>query len=484
MAISVSATEYHVLDLEKRMPFHFGTVEVTEDPQAFLRIEASIDGTSQTGIAMGGLVAPWFYKDPEMSLEAGFRNMIETFRSATEIARHLDPAPTPFAFWESLYESQRDWAGGTDHPPLLWSYGVSMVEQALIDAVCRHHGTTLSAAVRNNELGIDLGSIHGELADYETQELLPETPRRTTAVRHTVGLDDPLTTADVAEGDRLDDGLPQTLSEYVREDGVRHFKIKLAADRERDAARLARIHDVLGDLGVDDYVCTADANETYESAAAFKQQWEALASEPDVSPLIDRLAYIEQPLARDDAFTSETKDVFTDWDDGPPIIIDESDGRLDSARTALEYGYDGTSHKNCKGVFKGIANACLIERRNRLNPEREYVLSAEDLTTIGPIELLQDLAVVATIGAGHVERNGHHYFRGLSAFPEEMQDRLLDAHGDLYRRHEEGFATLSIEEGAVDLNSVVEAPFGVGPAFDASRFTPVETWMDDGLAGE
>ena len=33
---------------------------------------------------------------------------------------------------------------------------------------------------------------------------------------------------------------------------------------------------------------------------------------------------------------------------------------LDSLPTALALGYVGTSHKNCKGIVKGIANACLL----------------------------------------------------------------------------------------------------------------------------
>ncbi|MFC6725513.1 hypothetical protein ACFQE1_14285, partial [Halobium palmae] len=221
-----------------------------------------------------------------------------------------------------------------------------------------------------------------------------------------------------------------------------------------------------------------DANEGYDSAAAFRRQWSSLASDPALSELFDRLEYVEQPLARDDAFTEETKRAFEAWDGAPPIIVDESDGRLDSAGTALAHGYSGTSHKNCKGVFKGVVNACLVERRNRTDADGRYVLSAEDLTTVGPIELLQDLAVAATVGAPHVERNGHHYFRGLDAFPPAVRETVLEAHGDLYRRHEEGFPTLDIGDGEIDLSSVVEAPFGVGPRFDTDRFTPLDEWLD------
>ncbi|WP_247004284.1 hypothetical protein [Halosolutus gelatinilyticus] len=477
MAIEISATSFHVVDLETRFPFHFGNVAVTKIPKVLLRVKAEVDEKSQDGIAMGGLIPGWFYKDPEMDLDAGYRSMIDAFRSAADIARTLSPRPTAFAFWRSLYEEQHEWAAGTDCPALLWSYGVSLVEQALIDAVCRAKNTTFANAVRENAFGIDLGSVYDELASADPAGLLPDEPRRSTAIRHTVGLDDPLTAADIGD-DRPDDGLPLTLGEHVRETGVNHFKIKLSADLERDATRLARIGDVLADAGVEEYRCTVDANEGYDSAGEFRRHWEALASEPALAAVFDSLAYVEQPLPRDEAFTAETRDVLTSWADAPPIVIDESDDRIASAGAALSYGYAGTSHKNCKGVFKGIANACLVAHRNRTSEDRRFVVSAEDLTTVGPVELLQDLSVTATIGVDHVERNGHHYFAGLRAFSNGIREELLSAHGDLYRRHEEGFPTLDIRDGTIELGSVLDAPFGVAPLCDTSQFTPLEMWLE------
>ncbi|RIK38339.1 MAG: hypothetical protein DCC55_21405, partial [Chloroflexi bacterium] len=88
------------------------------------------------------------------------------------------------------------------------------------------------------------------------------------------------------------------------------------------------------------------------------------------------------------------------------------------------------------------------------------VLSGEDLCNIGPVALLQDLAVVATLGIPHVERNGHHYARGLSMFPATLQTQVAAQHGDLYRRREDGFVTLAIGDGAIHLDSVIDAPFG------------------------
>src|SRR5207247_7825279 len=130
---------------------------------------------------------------------------------------------------------------------------------------------------------------------------------------------------------------------------------------------------------------------------------------------------------------------------------------------ALRLGYAGTSHKNCKGVFKGIVNACLLAHRRRQQPHGSVILSGEDLANIGPVALLQDLAVCAALGIASVERNGHHYFAGLSMFPEDVQRQMLEAHGDLYHTSPQGWPTLAIRDGRLQLDSVNNAPFGICP---------------------
>ncbi|RIK51103.1 MAG: hypothetical protein DCC57_11005, partial [Chloroflexi bacterium] len=104
-------------------------------------------------------------------------------------------------------------------------------------------------------------------------------------------------------------------------------------------------------------------------------------------------------MHRDVALSEATGQALRAWRDRPPLIIDESDGELHSVHVAQACGYVGTSHKNCKGVFKGIANACWLQREPS---GRGGVLSGEDLCNIGPVALLQDLAVVATLGIPHV----------------------------------------------------------------------------------
>ncbi len=165
------------------------------------------------------------------------------------------------------------------------------------------------------------------------------------------------------------------------------------------------------------------------------------------------------------------------------MIIDESDADLGSAAAAIAGGYAGTSHKNCKGIFKGIANACLIAHRRRTDKSRAYLLSSEDLANVGPVALLQDLALVALLGITHPERNGHHYFRGLEAMPAQIREQTLALHGDLYHRHERGFPTLTIQDGTIDVRSVAAAPFGVAFDPNVSGLPTLEKWDSRTLLG-
>ena len=47
-------------------------------------------------------------------------------------------------------------------------------------------------------------------------------------------------------------------------------------------------------------------------------------------------------------------------------------------------------------------------------------MSGEDLANVGPVALLNDLTVMSSLGVNHVERNGHHYFSGLSMYDKDL----------------------------------------------------------------
>lgn len=450
--------------LHARMPFRYGIVTMTELPHVFLQVRVEFGGgVTGVGVAADHLPPKWFTKDPAKDPREEIDDMLVVIGHAVSVAAEIR-ASTVFAGWHELYLAQAAWAAARSIPPLLAHFGTSLVERAVIDAYCRAHRKPFAHAIRENLLGIDLGSISSELAGSQPRDWLPATLPRHVFSRHTVGLVDPLWENEVAAVDRVNDGLPQSLEAGIRAYGLRHFKLKVggAADRER----LLRIVDVLDHCAAPGWLCTLDGNENFKSVQAFRDFWEDVLGDPKLASLRRGLLFVEQPFHRDLALSDEIGAMAERWPARPPIIIDESDASLDSLPRALELGYCGTSHKNCKGVIKGLLNACRIAHLRRSRPQGPWQMSGEDLSNVGPIALLQDLAVQTVLGITSVERNGHHYFAGLSSWPPAIQALVLAHHGDLYTRSPQGWPTLRIHNGEMSVESITAAPFGEGFEFD------------------
>jgi hypothetical protein len=474
--IKIISSDLHLKNVRMRMPFRYGIVTLTECPHLFVRLLVEIDGRETWGIAADNLPNKWFTKDPAASYENDLADMLKVIGMACEIAIAGGKHDSLFELWERTYQAQQAWAGGWGYPPLLSGFGTSLVERAMIDAFCRDQGVAFSRALRENRLGIRLGRIHDELSGATPADLLLPMPLRQVTARHTVGLTDPLTDGEIADADRVIDGLPQSLQACIAAYGLTHFKIKLWGEAKRDVARVRAIAEIIGKSAGEYFAFTFDGNENFKTVGDFREFWTSLSAESALASFLPRMICVEQPLNRAVAMNDKAMTKFAGWTTRPPTIIDESDDRLFSASQAMAFGYAGTSHKNCKGIIKGIANACLIEHRRRTNPARQYILTAEDLTNIGPVALMQDLCMVANLGITHVERNGHHYFKGLGMFPADIQEAVLAAHPDLYHRHPGGFAAVKIERGIMNVGSVVDRGFGVVAEMDPTRFTPVKEW--------
>src|SRR5207253_784051 len=438
---------------------------MTDVPHLFARTTVTVAEKSSFGLSAEGLPPKWFTKNPATTFEQDLPEMLQVISHAAQLAERIAPVSF-FDFWQELYRQQSDWADARHIAPLLANLGVSLIERAALDGLCRVAGEPLHRMVATNRLGLRLGEIYAELGGAQPRDLLPAAPLSSCFVRHTVGLGDALSPGDIPPGERVDDGLPQDLESSIREYGLRYFKVKLFADAERDFARLRELSRLL--LRESECFVTLDGNENFKDFVAFREFWQKAAGDPALRGLWRRIIVVEQPVHRDRSLSDDLGAALHAWPDRPRLIIDESDGAVGDLSRALALGYAGTSHKNCKGIVKGIANACLLEKRRR--DGELVVLTGEDLCNLGPVALLQDLAMMALLGIEHVERNGHRYYRGLSLWPADWQDAVLAAHGDLYARHRDGFACLHIREGRVALGSVNTAPFGVKPLFDPSRF--------------
>jgi hypothetical protein len=458
--ITLLEAKLHRIELRARMPFRYGIATMTELPHVVLALTFEIDGKVATGIAADHLPPKWFTKDPMRAPLDEIDDMLAVIHAAVRHARGVK-AETVFDFWRELYAAQSAWAktgiAGKAVPPLLAHFGTSLVERALIDAFGRVRGVSLVTALQENLFGVELGALRPELAGTAPRDWLPSKPAQSVIARHTVGLSDPLEDGDIAADERVSDGLPQALDACIRFYGLRHFKIKINGEAARDRDRLTRMAGILErECAGTDWAFSLDGNESFKEVGVFADTMRGLMAAPELKAFWPRLLFIEQPWHRDVALSPAIGDLAKAWPERPPIIIDESDGELSSLPSALALGYAGTSHKNCKGIFKGVANACRLAQRRAAG--ETGMLSGEDLSNVGPVALLQDLAVQAALGVTSVERNGHHYFKGISAWPAAVQAHVLAKHGDVYKRASGAdWPRVNVVGGEVRIGSVTSA---------------------------
>ncbi len=250
--------------------------------------------------------------------------------------------------------------------------------------------------------------------------------------------------------------------------GHRYFKLKVSGNVPADVERLEAIASVL-DRADAPYFASLDGNEQYESAEGVLELVRAIQARPPLARLWRSILFIEQPIARKLALQVDLRG------SGPgalgkPVIVDESDGELDSFVQARAHGYAGVSSKTCKGFYKSVLNAARCAVWNREEGTPRYFMSAEDLTTQAGLAVQQDLALVNLLGITHVERNGHHYVDGMKALPRAEQEAFLRAHPDLYE-DSHGAVRLRIRAGEIAIGSLDCVGFASGalPDFAAMQ---------------
>lgn len=447
-----------------RLPFRFGAATVTGAPQAFLRLTVeAADGRRAEGQAAELMVPKWFDKDPALTEQQNF----DQLRRSLALARpfYLEERPaSAFALSAAIEPRQHSACAAEGLGGLIASFGLALFDRAVIDALCRIEGIDAVTAVRTNRIGLATTTAP-DLDDFDLGLFLAGlAPSDTLHARHTVGLADPITTAEIAEP--LDDGLPQSLEQAVAAYGHTRFKLKLSGQAEADLDRLRRIAAVLDRLP--EYRVTLDGNEQFAEADPVAEFWDRLTADPALARLHSAVLFLEQPIARARALAEPIHDLA----ERVPVEIDESDADIGVFPRARALGYRGVSSKSCKGVYRSLLNRARIAKWSAEDGIR-YFLSAEDLTTQGGVALQQDLVLAALGGTGHVERNGHHYVDGMAGAPAAEQRAFLDAHPDLYAEAG-GRARLSIRGGHLAIGSVLAAR-GLGTAL-----TPDWSAMADG----
>lgn len=478
LPLALKAASFHVRLLRTRLPFRYGAVTLTHFPLLHLAVEVeAADGRRARGFAADNLPPKWFDKDPRKSFRDNVEDELAAVRAAE--AAYFDAARTPrpvFEIWQEAYAASHvaGRAGGLNG--LTASFGSSFFERALADAAGHLAGLDVVEMLRANTLGLRPEATRRDLALADLEQWARATPPDRLAVRHTVGLLDPITAADVPATGWLHDGLPQTLEECVRQHGLTHFKVKVSGSLDADLDRLAAIAAVLDRLVAGPYVVSLDGNEQYKAMDDFARLVDAMQGTRALARLVGSIAFIEQPLDRAIALDRAATAGLATLGRRIPMLIDESDGDLDAFPTAIALGYRGVSTKNCKGIVKSFLNRTLVERENRHRaPGERLFMSAEDLTNVPVVPLQQDLATVRALGIAHVERNGHHYVRGLAHCSPAERAAATGRHADLYA----GDATdafLRIEGGTIGVGSLATPGYGVAFEPDLASMIPLDRW--------
>ena len=249
-----------------------------------------------------------------------------------------------------------------------------------------------------HDLAKDLGpEFRGEYLD----RYVPSRPRAATLLFHSVGASDPLEASDLRS--RVDDGLPNTLEEWIRRDGLLGFKMKLnggnlAADFER-IVRIDRVvNRALAARGAKDWKYLLDFNEGCPNV---EYLLECLRKVREATPSgFDRILYIEQPTARD--LQKDRANVMHEAAKLRPVVIDESLTDLETLLLAREMGYTGVALKACKGQSHAMLMAAAAQKFRMF-------LCVQDLTCPGA-SLIHSAGIAARVpGNAGIEANARQF---------------------------------------------------------------------------
>jgi len=368
------------------------------------RVSAADTGKAMETLA-GKIAKSILRDDVAHPVELAHRFEPECFRLAGEVTREMQLA---------------------DPMPRLSALVVaSAFDAAIHDAYGRVHGRHVYECYSPEWLEQDLSTylddrFKGEsLASYSTTR-----PKARLPLYHLVGALDPLTDAEVKE--RLTDGLHNTLGEWIVKDQLTHLKVKLNGnDAGWDVERILAIDRVATQTALRSFTFSLDFNEQCPNVEYLLEVLRRVKERN--AACFDRVAYVEQPTARDLKAHPENK--MHAAAALKPVVIDESLVDYESLLLSREQGYSGVALKSCKGQSQSLLLAAAAQKFGMF-------LCVQDLTCPG-LSFLQSAGLAAHIGpVTAIEGNARQYCPSANApwaakFPGvfTIRDGFLDTSG-------------------------------------------------------
>lgn len=287
-------------------------------------------------------------------------------------------------------------------PKLCTLVTASPFDAAIHDAYGKLHGVSCYQTYGPEFMEHDLAQYLGpDFAGEYLEQYVTKTPKDKMPLYHLVGGLDPITDADIKE--RINDGLPETLPEWINYSGLTHLKIKLSGeDLKWDVDRVVTVDRVTAEVqkkrGVSEWFYSTDFNEKCPNVQYLVDFLNQLKEQRPEG--FERIQYIEQPTKRD--LKADRQNTMFEASKLRPVVIDESLTGLDMLLLSREMGYTGAALKACKGQSQALLMGAAGQKY-------KMFLCVQDLTCPGA-SLIQSAGLAAHVpGVAAIEANARQY---------------------------------------------------------------------------
>jgi L-alanine-DL-glutamate epimerase-like enolase superfamily enzyme len=417
--IRIDELRFGYEDYLYRAPYKFGGVMV--DRVTLLNVNCRVSnkaGKSAEGFGSMPMGNMWAFPAPGLSYDATLGAMKTLAGRIAEVTsgfrEYAHPVEMNFQLEPAYLKAAAEVAITPHIPKLCMLVTASPFDAAIHDAYGKLHGRNAFNASGKDFMKQDLSRYLGKdfVGEYLDRYVLPKpTPRIT--MYHSVGAADPLVEADIQQ--KIGDGLPETLPEWIRYNGVRALKIKLAGNNlTADVDRVAKIDRVTAETqrarGLNDWVYSLDFNENCPNIA-FLLEFIAKLKEKAPSAFA-KIQYIEQPTKRD--LARDRQNVMFEAAKLVPVVIDESLTGLDALLLSREMGYSGAALKACKGQSQSLLISAAVQKYKMFR-------CVQDLTCPGA-SLIHSAGLACHIpGVAAIEANAREY---VPAANEKWKDKF------------------------------------------------------------
>lgn len=417
-----------------RSPYKFGGVAVDRVTLLNVTVEVSTpDGKRVKGFGSMPMGNIWSYPSKEMSYDATLNAMRALAEKIATITRAFKEMAHPIEinhllepeYLKAAADLSKEMKLPTAIPKMCTQVTASPFDAALHDAMGKSLGVSCYETYSRELMGYDLSRYLND--DFKGESLasyVQAKPRDWIWMFHSVGGLDALVDSDVTE--RLNDGMPETLGEWIKRDQLQRIKIKLQGENlEWDIARTVAIDRVAREARPDvEWKYCSDFNERCPNV---EYVMEYLRKVKELSPqAYESILYLEQPTQRD--LRANRNNLMHAAAKEHPVVIDESLTDLETLLLSREMGYTGACLKACKGQSHAVLMAAAGQKY-------KMFLCVQDLTCPGA-SLIHSAGIASHIpGLSTIEANARQYVPAANEAWKKKFPGLFDSHdGKMHTR--------------------------------------------------